>query len=114
MTTRRDFITTAVVAGTTAGLAIGMLTYSGLRIYDDYRQRTKSPDRWLSRITSAQRAEGLLACPLGLDTDVGRRQKLTTFTLRGDVELEFFVYFLPPASSLLGFARVASFWVATR
>lgn len=63
--------TTALVAGTTAGLVVGMLAYSGLRIYDDYKKRRESPHRWLSCIVSAQNPAALLACPLGLETHSG-------------------------------------------
>ncbi|MFN0172485.1 MAG: hypothetical protein ACKV22_39280 [Bryobacteraceae bacterium] len=66
--------TTTLVAGVTAGLAVGMLAYSGLRLYDDYQQRSKSPYRWLSRVTSAQQPAALLACPIGLETNIGRTQ----------------------------------------
>ena len=64
--------TTTLLAGAKAGLAIGMVTYSGFRIYEDYKQRSKSPYRWLSRVTAAQRPDALLAFPLGLERHVSR------------------------------------------
>jgi hypothetical protein len=61
-------VTTTAAAGAAAGFAVCLLTYGGMRVYGDYRQRSTSPYRWLSRITAAQDPDTLLACPLGLET----------------------------------------------